>query len=198
MHSKERNPAGGMRAALRTGAGQCAVGICLAMAWATGGAAAEGNAVSEPMSASLAAAPAGDATRGRALFSGTQPLQNRAMPCIGCHNAADVGGLGGGTLASDLSDAGTRYESPAVLAPLLAKETPISTMQAVYGPRALTEVEIADLGAYLVSQKTPPREGATLTFIGLGFLGMLVLAGLSQILWRKRLTGVRRRLTGGR
>jgi hypothetical protein len=71
-------------------------------------------------------------------------------------------------------------------------------MQAVYGPRALTDAEIADLAAYLVGQKTEPRGGATLKFFGLGFLGMLILAGLSQILWRNRLKGVRRQLTGGR
>jgi mono/diheme cytochrome c family protein len=185
------------------GIGRGAVGAVLASLCSVGGAwAAEGDAPAEakgaPPAAAAPAAPAGDIARGKALFIGTTPLASRAMPCIGCHNASDVGGLGGGTLASDLSDAGTRYDSLDALAPLLGKEMPIPAMQAVYGPRPLTEAEIADLAAYLVAQKSEPRASTTPAFFGLGFLGMLILVGVSQILWRNRLKGVRRQLTGGR
>ena len=198
MREKRRNRAARWLHAAMLGIGRGAFGVSLVLAWSMGGAwAAEDKAPADGAAPAVSAPPAGDAARGKALFTGEAPLQGRAMPCIGCHNASDVGALGGGTLATDLSDAGTRYDSAEVLAPLL-KDTPFPAMQAVYGPRALTDAEIADLAAYLVGQKTPPRAGATLTFFGLGFLGMLILAGLSQILWRNRLKGVRRQLTGGR
>jgi mono/diheme cytochrome c family protein len=187
-------------AAMR-GVGRGALGALLVSACSIGGGAwaADGDAPTEVKGAPpAAAAPAGDAARGRALFIGTTPLASRAMPCIGCHNASDVGGLGGGTLASDLSDAGTRHDSLDALAPLLGKDIPIPAMQAVYGPRPLTEAEIADLAAYLVGQKSEPRASTTPAFFGLGLLGMLILVGVSQILWRNRLKGVRRQLTGGR
>jgi len=201
MREKRRNRAARWLHAAMLGIGRGAFGVSLVLAWSMGGAwAAEDKTPSEAKGEAPAVTvpPAGDAARGKALFIGAMPLQARAMPCIGCHNAGDVGGLGGGTLASDLSDAGTRYDSLDALAPMLGKDIPIPAMQVVYGPRALTDAEIADLAAYLVGQKTPPRAGATLTFFGLGFLGMLILAGLSQILWRNRLKGVRRQLTGGR
>ena len=141
--------------------------------------------------------PAGDPARGKALFTGASVLQSGAVSCIGCHNANGVGALGGGNLASDLSDAGTRYSHGEGVAALL-KDMPIPAMNAVYGPRPLTEGEAADLAAFLGEQTAAQPRNDTLVFLGLGVIGMLLLAGLSQIIWRNRFKGVRQQLTGGR
>lgn len=178
------------------GRGVLACGVALAVA-AGGAWAAESATATGAKGEVRTVAPAGDARRGADLFRGVTRLKNGAMPCIGCHHASGAGPLGGGTFAGDLSDAGTRYDDAEALAAMVGKETPFPAMQAVYGPRALTDAEIADLAAYIAEQKTPAGAGA-LGFFGLGALGMLILAGLSQLLWRNRLTGVRRQLTGGR
>ncbi len=143
------------------------------------------------------AAPSGDAARGKALFSGTSALQSGAVSCIGCHNAGGVGALGGGNLASDLSDAGLRYTQGEGLVPLLT-DMPIPAMKAIYGPRPLTQSEAADLAAFLGAQTAKDPHSHTLEFLGLGIAGTLLLAGLSQLIWRKRFKGVRQQLTEGR
>jgi len=176
-----------------------AIAVLLGAAWCAGNAdvamAAEGVGGAETTAASPA--PAGDPARGKALFTGASVLQSGAVSCIGCHNANGVGALGGGNLASDLSDAGTRYSHGEGVAALL-KDMPIPAMNAVYGPRPLTEGEAADLAAFLGEQTAAQPRNDTLVFLGLGVIGMLLLAGLSQIIWRNRFKGVRQQLTGGR
>ncbi len=141
--------------------------------------------------------PAGDPAHGKALFTGASVLKSGAVSCIGCHNAGGVGALGGGNLASDLSDAGLRYNHGEGVVALL-KDMPIPAMNAIYGPRPLTEAEAADLAAFLGEQTSKQPRNHTLVFLGLGVLGMLLLAGLAQIIWRNRFKGVRQQLTGGR
>ena len=144
------------------------------------------------------AAPAGDAARGKALFTGSTAMQSGAVPCIGCHNAAGVGALGGGNLGSDLSDAGERYVKGEGLAPMITSDIPIAAMKAIYGPRPLTEAEAADLAAFLGEQTAADTHNHTIVFFGIGIVGTLLLAALSQLIWRKRFKGVRQQLTEGR
>ena len=176
-----------------------AIAALLGAAWCAGNAGLAMAAESVGGSGTTAAAPgpAGDAARGKALFTGASALQSGAVSCIACHDAGGVGALGGGNLASDLSDAGERYTRGEGLADLL-KDMPFPAMNAIYGPRPLTAVEAADLAAFLGEQTSKKRDNHTETFFGLGVLGMLLLAGLSQIIWRKRFKGVRQQLTGGR
>ncbi len=179
--------------------GRSVIVALLAAAWCAGNAglamAAEGVGGSGTTAA--APGPAGDAARGKAFFTGASALQSGAVSCIGCHDAGGVGALGGGNLASDLSDAGERYPRGEGLADLL-KEMPFPAMNAIYGPRPLTAGEAADLAAFLGEQMTKQPRNDTLVFLGLGVFGMLLLAGLSQIIWRNRFKGVRQQLTGGR
>lgn len=131
---------------------------------------------------------------GKALFTGSISLSNGGPPCMSCHSTTGVGELGGGTLGPDLTNVYGRYGEglPATLEGL-----PFPTMQGVFGEKPLTDGEIADLYAYFVQTDQKTSEPISFNFVWLGVGGFLVFTLVGHLIWRKRLTGVRKPLLGG-
>lgn len=139
---------------------------------------------------------AADVETGRKLFTGEQRLAAGAAPCISCHAVQGIGGLGGGTLAPDLTTVFERYENRTVLATwLTAPATP--TMQSMFRDAPLAQDEVLALTAYFENtlQRNPADPSASrLNFLLLGIGGAVLLLGLFDVLWNKRHRSVRRAL----
>ena len=150
----------------------------------------EPQTVDEPVLISIE----GKAQVGENLFVGKTQLQNGGPACISCHGLSDVGLLGGGTLGPDLTNVAARYGEVGLTASL--QGLPFPSMKAIFDDQPLTEQEVAHLGALFA--KTASQASTTMdyrfVFIGLG--GLIVLILLSQLIWNKRLRGVRKPLVG--
>jgi len=141
-----------------------------------------------------AAALEGNSAHGEALFTGETHLQNGAPACIGCHSTSDIGVLGGGVLGPDLTNVFNRYGETGLAATL--QSLPFPTMQGVYDNHPLTEDEIADLYAYFVRTDQATVQSSDIVFILIGLIGFVVLLLISQFIWRKRVTEIRKPLLG--
>ena len=137
-----------------------------------------------------------DLDQGREIFLGTIPLTNGGPSCLSCHGAHGVAGLGGGTLAPDLTTVFERYGGRKTLSVWLsAPATP--TMQSVYNRKPLEPEEILGLVAYFQStlQRSPEDASTTrLNFVLIGLGGTLLMLGLFDVVWSKRFRSVRRPL----
>ncbi len=137
-----------------------------------------------------------DLDLGRGLFTGTIPLKNGGPSCLSCHGAHGIAGLGGGTLAPDLTTVFERYGGRKTLAVWLsAPATP--TMQSVFNKQAIDPEEILGLVAYFQNTlKRSPEDASTarLNFVLLGLGGTLLVLGLFDVVWNKRFRAVRRPL----
>lgn len=146
--------------------------------------------------------PGGNAEEGRKLFVGETAQQNGGTACIACHNAGDLGPsglglMGGGSMAKDLTNlyATTNQCPGGALANL---NYPVMTD--VFRDKPLNEDEIADLSEYFksIDKQSPPSN--TVSMITLFLVGMtvfVILLIISQLIWGKRIQGVRKRLVGG-
>ncbi len=132
---------------------------------------------------------AGDADRGKALFTGSIPFKNGGSPCIACHTMRGIS-IPGGTLGPDLTASIKNYGKDGLKSVLLAVQFP--TMQPLYGKKPLTEQEVADLISFFESadEKHPFPSFATGTIYITG--GALLIFALIQIAWKGRLKGVRK------
>ncbi len=143
-------------------------------------------------SAAAPTKPKGDPRRGAKLFTGLISFQRGGAPCIACHTVSGVAPLGGGSLGPDLTGIYGRLGA-AGLPPVLAT-LPFPTMLPIYGTRSLTSQEQGDLAALFreASGRQPVDSSSRITVLAVaGFLLLLTLAG---VVWRKRLTSVRRAL----
>mgnify|MGYP002777005348 CR=1 FL=1 len=185
---------------------------------------AAGNAIATPPETATSldtnSPIAGDAVIGQKLFAGTIGFQNGGPACMSCHTVNPVGALKGGTLGPNLTHVIDRYTEVGLQGVL--PTLPFPTMQSIYQNSQLTEAEQAHLLAFFkaANQSENPETGflegsgsseasstqkpgfsahlsTTWKFILLGVGGFLLLALLSQITWRDRLTGVRQRLVEG-
>ncbi|TAM61064.1 c-type cytochrome [bacterium] len=146
-------------------------------------------AIAVPGLVSAQAPAGGDAALGARLFSGAVRMQNGGTPCIACHSA----GAAGGTYGPDLTTVFTRYGGAKNLEPVLATIA-FPSMQPVFARHPLTAAERADVIAYLgaVASAAPQRDAARFPLLGLLFAIVALVA--MAVIWRKRLTGVRRAL----
>lgn len=139
--------------------------------------------------------PEGDPDAGLALFTGADPLDNGGASCISCHSVGGLAGVGGGTLAADLSKVSTRYGDAlrGVLGTL-----PFPVMQDIFAERSLTEQEMSDLAAFFrrVDEEAPAGE-PFLAFPSAGLGGAFLVLLMFGFLGRRRLMGVRKPLIGG-
>lgn len=139
----------------------------------------------------VAALPAGDAERGKALFMGTARFENGGPACMVCHSVAGIGALGGGNLGPDLTTSGYIVSDTAFATFIRAPST--QTMGAVWANTPLTEQEQADLYAFLSKASITQREPSALTQIAMLSGGSaIVFIALAQVWWRKRLVGIRK------
>jgi mono/diheme cytochrome c family protein len=159
---------------------------------------AEHHAPASSQPAAAAAASAGNAAVGKELFTGALRLQNGGPACMACHTVAGVGSLGGGTLGPDLTHVYQRFGEAGLASALNA--IPFPTMQGVFQRKPLAPSEQADLLAFFAQEnqrKNVAQTASTWNFAWAGVGGLILLTGGSQLVWRKRLKGVRKRLVGG-
>jgi hypothetical protein len=140
-------------------------------------------------------AEAGDVERGRALFMGYQHFENDGPACMGCHSVGSNGLLGGGALGPDLTSVTTRRSADELTATLGSTVTTLSpVMLPIYKEEPLTAAEQRDLIAFFgasVGEAETNYEILLLSISTAGFLGVIVAI---QIIYRKRLRGVRKPL----
>ncbi len=119
----------------------------------------------------------GDASRGRSLFIGATRFENDGGACASCHQAGDVGHLGGASLGPDLDNSFTNFGGEAGLGAWLS--APVSpTMQPIFNDKPLSGPEIADLVAFLETAPNRERPNAYGDALLLGGLaGLAVLLG---------------------
>lgn len=137
-----------------------------------------------------------DAAAGRRIFLGRQRLAKGGPACISCHTLKTLGGLGGGHLGPDLTNAidrlGGRRGSTAWLS-----SPPTTTMKAVFNNHPLEPGEVVSLLAAIDEAShsgRPESNASTLMFSGFGLGGMLIGLVLLQVAWRARIRSVRRSL----
>lgn len=139
---------------------------------------------------------AGDAAAGRALFTGGTRMEHGGPACISCHSVEEIGALGGGRLARDLTHVYSRFGEAGIAGALKSPMFPV--MKDIFEQHPLTEQEISDLLAFFAEADTIAAESSSPSpfgWIGLG--GLIVLLILAQIFWAGRNRGVRKRLVGG-
>lgn len=140
-----------------------------------------------------------DIENGRRIFDGNKRLANGSAACLSCHAVDDLGTLGGGRLAPDLTKVYERMNGRKNLASwLMAPATP--TMRPLFANNAMTNDEIVALVAYLeaAAQKPPARsDTSTLSFFFLGLGGAVFGFIGADTIWRKRFRGVRKPMVRG-
>ena len=128
---------------------------------------------------------AGDASTGRALFTGARPLSAGGAPCGACHALGGEGLAATASLGPELSASLTGME-PEALDGLL-DTLPFPTMTPVYDGRPLTPAERADLVAFLLpaARQGPPRDAWRFDAGG-AVVAALFLAGLALAFRRRK------------
>ncbi|MBI2958097.1 MAG: c-type cytochrome [Chloroflexi bacterium] len=166
-------------------------------AQSSGSAPASAPTASPISSPTTAATASGDMARGRDLFSGKTRLKGGGPACMSCHNVSGVGIWGGGTVGKDLTKAYAAFGESGIVS--LLKNAPFPMMKEIYSVKQLGDGEVADVTAFLKEASSTPAtssQGAALFFI-ISVVGALLVIGAFQLLWRGRLSGVRRPLVKG-
>ncbi len=151
--------------------------------------AAPGGATTAP----AAALPAGDPAVGKEYFIGQKRFANGGPPCMACHSVAGIGALGGGRLGPDLTASYGKW-GDAGLASFVTQPATV-TMSAVWTQTPLTPQEGGDLVAFIRQASVSQRPANTV--VQLLLLSVAVAAALlilARLVWRERLTGVRRKM----
>jgi hypothetical protein len=137
------------------------------------------------------ASPDQNVKRGQDLFMGYAHFENDGPPCMGCHNVGSNGLLGGGAMGPDLTNVSTRL-SPTELAATLANPGPV--MKPIFSEHPLTAGEQADLIAFMNASSGQRETNREWVVIAISLAGFLAVIGLIQLLYRRRLRGVRKPL----
>lgn len=141
-------------------------------------------------------ATAQDAARGRALFTGVQPLKSGGAPCLSCHVVrGQTGAVPGGLLGKDLTHVFARIGDEGLDAALANPAYPL--MNRVFKDHPLDPAEVFALRAFLYRANLG-SEPAGADALSVGLFAALGAAGVLFALnaaWARRLKGVRRPLT---
>lgn len=133
------------------------------------------------------------ARRGEESFSGRRPLRNGGPPCASCHAVAGLPFPNGGTLAPDLTREYAKLGPQGIDVALETLFFP--AMTPIYDTHSLTREERSDLGMFLEQASTkPPPHGITPVMVLIPICGGIVLLGITALVWRNRLRGVRKQL----
>lgn len=142
----------------------------------------------ESAAQAAASLPAGDASRGEAVFAGGQALENGGTPCMACHTVGNVGSFGGGNLGPDLTHVYQRYGDTGLTSAI--QNIAFPTMQGVYADKPLTDQEVADLLAFFTTVDAQGEAGAANVFTPLfwaaGVLGASLLFGIMALFWPRQ------------
>ena len=129
--------------------------------------------------------PAGNISRGEAIFSGGQALENGGTPCLACHTVGSVGSFGGGNLGPDLTHVVQRFGEAGLTSTI--QKIAFPTMIEVYAGKPLTTQEVADLLAFFTIVDKQGEEGiaskVTPLFWAVGALGAGALFGGLALFW---------------
>lgn len=144
------------------------------------------------VSRAAASAEPGVAGDGKRLFTGVKALLAGGMACAACHRAEGEGG----TLAVDLSGVHGRLGEVGLLSAIQGANFPL--MQKIYRDHPIAPGETRHLVAYFESIQ-PPNDGQPAAPVAspVGWLGLGLAAamlGATVVIFRKRNTGMRRRL----
>lgn len=136
-----------------------------------------------------------DVAHGEALFLGTEPLANGAVPCMSCHTVIGTASpVPGGNLGVDLTNAFARLGDEGLDAAL--RNPAFIVMNRVFGDRPLTEEEAFALRAFLhEANLATPVQTASLSLPLFGVLLAIVVMLALNAAWSRRLRGVRIPLT---
>jgi mono/diheme cytochrome c family protein len=140
-----------------------------------------------------APALAGDPGRGRDLFLGKRRLANGAAACIACHQASGLP-VAGGRLGPNLSDVHQKFGGDHSLSSWL-HSPPTTLMATIFRAAPLTNDEAADLTAFLRTSTENARqlnEAPLRRVQAIGLGGSLLAFVIAGVVWRGRLSGVRR------
>ena len=134
----------------------------------------------------------GNKERGRALYSGALPFEKGGAPCLACHGIAGFGAAGGANFGVDLTGIYEDY-GPEGVASIL-ESLPFPSMEPIFSTRPLTPSEQADLMAFF-AEVTGNEPVQINTALGLQTgAGVILLLILAMVIWRGRLSTVRRSL----
>lgn len=143
---------------------------------------------------------AADIALGKTYFTGERRLEEGGPSCLSCHTAGGLGGLGGGRLGPDLTQAYERLQGRKnLVAWLQAPAT--ETMRPIYINAPLSQEEIVSLVAYLEDEALhgrPDSGHGQLSFLLLGLGGCVAGFVVADVVWRRRFRGVRRALVRAR
>lgn len=135
----------------------------------------------------------GDADAGKNLFTGVTRLENGGPSCRACHSTGGIGGLGGGKLGPDLTASYAKLGDALVLWPETSQ-----TMRPIFTDKPLTDQEKADLLAFFSSTDVTKRPTEVIwQLVGLALVGVALMAVAIQLIWRRRLRGVRIPMVSG-
>ncbi len=150
----------------------------------------DGDPSQQPPLATVEGLEEGDEGRGKNLFTGVTRLSNGGPSCRACHSSGGIGGLGGGKLGPDLTGAYDKLGDGLIIWP--SASSPSDTMRPIFSSKALTEREEADLLAFFRTTDVTKRSTEVIwQLVGLSAAGVLVFAGLTALIWRRRLAKVR-------
>lgn len=140
-----------------------------------------------------------DLEKGGHLFMGRTQLTEGGAPCVSCHTVNSIGGLGGGKLGVNLTDAYNRLGLSRGLTTWL-KAPPTETMKPVFEDHPLSENEILELTAFLkheFEQSGTQLFAASANLFLYGFLGVILMFVLIGMIWSNRFKAVRKPLVKG-
>ncbi len=140
-----------------------------------------------------------DIVLGRQFFLGTLPLTNKGPACLGCHSIAGEGFFGGGNLGPDLTSVIGRLGGKTALMAWLSNPSS-ATMSPIYRKQPLDEEEILPLVAFFKSKSEKNAsymEVHDFNFMIFGFIGLILVLLIFDLLWGKRLRSVREKLVKG-
>ena len=148
----------------------------------------KGGVVSDAPSDSRQAASATEKeiAHGEDLFLGRAKFAGGAPACVSCHSAGDVGVLGGGSFAIDLTQVSSRYDERILTQAL--KTPGFRVMSEVFSDKPLNDDEVFALKAFLYKVDKSGVEATDFQkkFVFLGVGGCVVLLGVTDLIWKKR------------
>lgn len=139
--------------------------------------------------------PTGDPVAGRDLYAGRRRLVNGGPACMSCHQLADTGGFGGGTLGPDLTKATQRLGGVRGLSAWLGNP-PTKVMKTVFRQTPLNPTETAAIVALIdrSSAAAPVAAAPSRRFFAAGVAGFVALLALVGLAGARRFRAVRQPL----
>ncbi len=128
-------------------------------------------------------AKAADVARGKRLFQGLDRLSGGGPACMSCHDVRNVGPLGGGTLAKDLTFAYARLGDAPISAALA--DTPFPLMKDIFPAHPLRADEAFAIKAYLAAAAKGGPPALDHDFAYAGVIGLFLALGAVGALWRR-------------